>query len=295
MIPIIKKILGVCFVHLIFLSTSGYAQFLNKNAMWTVINSTSGDGIQKDTLQIKIEKDSIINDTLYSIINFWDEPFALRENGNKVYFRLLETSHYFGFDNYSEYLAYDFGLNVNDSIRLNLLRNTDITDYWKVKAVDSVLVGGENKKRIMLQRSDEADPFGVHYWVEDVGSSEGPLYFTRISEFEFATQLSCYWVNGDLMYHNEFSNAQCEFLDVILYQQVDKEILLFDNSLNKVKVNLPLQKECILSVYTMEGSVVNNRKIECNTWVDINRLKPGIYILSVNSGSSQTSIKIWFK
>ncbi|PIF05736.1 MAG: hypothetical protein CSA36_04895 [Draconibacterium sp.] len=200
------------------------AQFLNKEATWTVSYESTGDGYLQSIINVSIEKDSLINDTLYSIFNQGGNKYALREDSNKVYFRLLPPFHFPNADS-SEHLLYDFGLEVNDSIRLNLLINEFYTQkFWKVTNVDSVLVGQEYKKRILLEYYDSSYPdFGILYWIEDLGSSAGPLYFTGISEFETKVNLYCYWVNNELFYCTESSNGRCKYLSP--YYPVTKKFL----------------------------------------------------------------------
>ncbi len=190
------------------------AQFLNKDATWNV-NYQGIDGSPDIVISLKIEKDSLINDTVYSIFKHGYEKYALREDSNKVFFRLLrlDLSPEYGT---TEHLLYDFGLELNDSIRLNLLWNEFYTKYfWKVKSVDSVLVGQEYKKRILLvyYESAEYPQEGAQYWIEDVGSTEGPLYITGISEFETVIHLFCYQVNGELLYSTEVSDGKCLTVD----------------------------------------------------------------------------------
>jgi hypothetical protein len=91
---------------------------------------------------------------------------------------------------------------------------------------------------------------GVQYWIEDVGSSEGPIYMTGISEFETVIHLSCYWVNGELLYSTEFSKGKCNFLDADPEYPIYKDVISYNTSLHQVKINLPLRESCLLSVYS---------------------------------------------
>jgi len=232
-------------------------------------------------------KDSLINDIVYSIFNHAYEKYALREDSNKVFFRLLrpDLSPEYGT---TEHLLYDFGLELNDSIRLNLLWNDFYTNRkWIVTNVDSVLVGQEYKKRILL-KYDESIQYpteGTQYWIEDVGSTEGPLYMTGISEFETVIHLFCYWVNGELLYSSEDSNGRCNFLDTDPGYPIIKDVLFYNNSLHQVKINLPLKENCLLSVYTINGQKVFNKEIPCNSYVKLMPINTGIYIFEVAAGS----------
>ena len=210
LMALIKKMV-IGFAVLALSYNTSNAQFLNKDATWNVYYQGVEGGADK-IINLKIEKDSLINDTLYSIFNFVYDRYALREERNKVFFRLLKSTCCPEFDT-SEHLLYDFGLELNDSISLNLLWNDFYTTKkWKVTDVDSVLVGKEYKKRILLKFNESAiyPMEGVQYWIKDVGSSEGPLYFTGISEFETVIHLYCYQINGELRYSTEISGGKCK-------------------------------------------------------------------------------------
>ncbi len=283
--PTIRIILA-CFAVLLLCFNTTSAQFLNKNATWNVLHQ-GVDGGPDIVISLKIEKDSLINDTVYSIFKHGYEKYALREDSNKVFFRLLrpDLSPEYGT---TEHLLYDFGLELNDSIRLNLLWSEFYTRYfWKVKNIDSVLVGHEYKKRILLKVNESADypTEGVEYWIEDVGSTAGPLYFTGITEFETVIQLSCYWVNGELLYRNEYSRGDCNYLDADPGHRINKDVLFYDKSLHEVKVNLPQKESCLLSVYNINGQKVFNKEIPCNQYVKTVELNTGIYIFEVRAGN----------
>ena len=281
-----KKISIIIFVF--FLAFHANSQFLNKDATWNVYYQ----GIESSTdriINVKIEKDSLINDTTYSIFNHYNERYALREDSNKVFFRLLspDVSPEFGT---TEHLLYDFGLELNDSIKLNLLWNEFYTTYkWKVTNVDSVLVGQEYKKRILLKfNGNESVNYpmeGVQYWIEDVGSTEGPLYFTGISEFETVIHLYCYWVSGELRYSTEVSDGKCNYLDADPGYRLNKDVLFYNNSRKQVKINLPLRESCLLSVYRINGQQVFNKEIPCNSYVKLMPINTGIYIFEVTAGN----------
>jgi hypothetical protein len=282
-----KLLIGVSVFAITFLQVvKSNAQFLNKDAAWNVFYMGM-EGMPDRYTNLKIEKDSLINDTVYSIFNRHYDRYALREDSDKVFFRVLPPYIFQGSDS-SEHLLYDFGLELNDSIILNLLGNEFYTTKkWKVTDIDSVLVGNKYKKRILL-KVDESAVYpmeGVQYWIEDVGSSEGPIYMTGISEFETVIHLSCYWVNGELLFSTEFSKGKCNFLDADPGYPIYKDVISYNTSLHQVKINLPLSESCFLSVYRINGQKVFNKKVPCNSYVKLMPINTGIYIFEVTAGN----------
>lgn len=177
------------------------AQFLNKNALWTMRSTTFGDAPIENYEDTHILKDSVINGVNYSLFEYRNTLSAVREDDDKVFFKVLK--HNFsdaGFDTL-EHVLYDFSLNVGDSIQLELPSySVFYKDKWVVMEVDSIFVGNKFKKRILLEVPESYGPGNVQYWIEDIGSTFGPLYFTGISEHEWEIELFCCRLNETNLY-----------------------------------------------------------------------------------------------
>ena len=270
---------------------STHAQFLNKDAVWNV--SAIWPESWGRTYSFKIIKDTVINDTIYSTFKVRDDWYALREDSDKVFFRLIEPNSNYAKFGYEEHLAYDFGLENNDSIGIRIPICYDVdTLFIKVIKIDSILVGKEYKKRISLvSLNHDSFPFD---WIEGVGSNNGPLYFaTGISEGEFSIGLNCYGINGVHLYPmNCYNCSPCIYLKAGLISNTVKNPILFNNALNQIKVGLPTEETCILSVYSVTGAKIIYREIACNRLVTVEPLKPGVYIFNVKTGKTKFSKKI---
>lgn len=93
-----------------------------------------------------------------------------------------------------EFLLYDFGLQVNDTIQLN--------EYCtlRVLEVDSIVLNnGEQRKRLKLTKAD--DPrWGEQYWIDGIGSEFGMLSHFGYCYTDYADGLLCFYQNGELLY-----------------------------------------------------------------------------------------------
>jgi hypothetical protein len=177
------------------------AQFLNKDAIWNVRSETFAEIPVERFDEIQILKDSIINDTYYSLFDFRQTLSALREDRNKVFHKVLKHNQSEEVFDTLEHVLYDFNLYVGDSILLELPSYSQFyKNMWVVREVDSILIGNKPKKRILLEIPDSYGPGNVQYWIEDIGSSFGPLYFTGISEHEWEIELFCYRINETNIY-----------------------------------------------------------------------------------------------
>ena len=181
-------------------STKTFAQFLNKDATWTVQSETFGDVPVERYDDIQILKDSVINGINYSLFEFRNTLSAVREVNNNLYYKVIKHNQSQGIYDTLEHVLYDFNLIKGDSILLNLSMNSEyFKNKWVVREVDSIKIGNEFKKRIYMEIVPVHYGRGM-YWIKDVGSSFGPLYFTGISEGEWETELFCYQINETNLY-----------------------------------------------------------------------------------------------
>ena len=197
-----KLLIGVSvFAFAFFPTVKSKAQFLNKDALWTLRSVTYGDAPIENYEDTHILKDSVINGINYSLFEFWQTRSALREVNDKVFFKVLKHNQTEDVFDTLEHVLYDFNLIEGDSILLELpLYSRFYKNKWVVREVDSILIGNKHKKRILLEIPDSYGPGNWQYWIEDIGSTFGPLYFTGISEHEWEIELFCYRLNETNLY-----------------------------------------------------------------------------------------------
>lgn len=197
-----KLLIGVSvFAFAFFPTIKSNAQFLNKDALWTMRSTMYGEAPIDNYDDTRILKDSVINGINYSLFEFRNTLSAVREDNDKVFYKVLK--HNFpdaGFDTL-EHVLYDFNLIEGDSIQLELPSYSQFyKNNWVVREVDSILIGNKLKKRMFLEIPDSYGPGNSQYWIEDIGSTFGPLYFTGISEHEWEIELICYRLNETNLY-----------------------------------------------------------------------------------------------
>lgn len=145
------------FLLLLLFAFNSFAQlnhpFPNKDGEWVV-----GGGSPGGTWQFKsfVEKDTIINNKEYSIINAGEYYVraAVRSDSTKVYALNINDSPdevNWPFDS-TEYVLYDYGLEVGDIFTIINFSEWawipfDTVDF-KVSTVDYIDVKGESRKRI---------------------------------------------------------------------------------------------------------------------------------------------------
>jgi|BioPla2DNA2_1021312.scaffolds.fasta_scaffold10539_2 hypothetical protein len=120
--------------------------------------------------EYQLEKDTLINSATYQKIT--NNGGYIRLLNDKVYYRLESNS--------KDFLLYDFGLNVNDTMYcgFNLGANDDIPDsikFWVVQ-VDSVTLEDGKHKRLQMHYNPREDYVFPMDWIEGVGSTTHPFY-----------------------------------------------------------------------------------------------------------------------
>ena len=184
-----------------FAQTSIYHHFPASNALWTVEQSVhlledtdpwtkyNNYSITGDTVISSAIYHKVWNEGIYKKITGWTSSIdtgafsyyagAMREDtiSKKVYF--IPPSHS------TEELMYDFSVNVGDTVRSYLLGG----DYYlRVATIDSILVGGQYRKKLNLDWPAESMGWSIanrgcwqHVWTVGVlASNRDYIYPTRL-------------------------------------------------------------------------------------------------------------------
>jgi hypothetical protein len=181
------------FVVFVFLAVSAIPataqSFVDTTRIWSIYNINDTGASERKIIELR--GDTAINSIHYTKftaiqdsgnMNTW-MPIGAREDvpAKKVFF----------YNNGTEYLAYDFSLNDNDTFR------TSINGCMVEMIVDTVayepLIGGELRKHIY---------FPNDAWIDGIGSKYGPAYPAFIlCPFDFIPELICALEHDTVKYH----------------------------------------------------------------------------------------------
>ncbi|VAW22829.1 hypothetical protein MNBD_BACTEROID01-1948 [hydrothermal vent metagenome] len=251
---------------------TAHSQFLNKEAVWvTGVKCAPDISCKWYYYYSSINKDTMIENTNYSVIDTWGGLFALREENSRIYYKALK-SHTLEVDNV-ERLMYDFDLNVNDTFNL-YYRYQDTID-WVVKRIDSILVGNVYKKMLFLDEINSQINSREAYWIEDIGSSYGPFWIFTISQPTFIAELYCYSINNEKLF------GKCKTVGLNSIKAMKKKVIFYDPRLRRIKISLLFTDKCNLNIYSLSGIKVLSTKLSCNKYLDVDNLKDGLYIFEV--------------
>lgn len=138
--------------------SDGYKPMLTDGKSWKVLVDFGGE---KGFITYKVDGDTIVGGRTCKRIQISENAFSLatksiaHEEGGKLYN---------GSSNDIKNLMIDFGLNKGDAA---FYSEDGIPSNTKVANVDSLMVNGEPRKRITIERPGNAPV----YWVEGIGSN----------------------------------------------------------------------------------------------------------------------------
>ncbi|MBQ7448931.1 MAG: hypothetical protein IJS73_03885 [Paludibacteraceae bacterium] len=234
---------------------------------WTLLKTDcylfGGDDDKIYRVKIKIEKDTIISNKKYQII----ENIPIRSDGNKVYCYIKKDNNIF-----EDFLLYDFDLKVGDSIltayplelETNSMFREAYYNLWKyttlyydyVKEIDTIVLNdGRLAKKIEYTYMRPSD-------IEYIGSV-GASLFTPISKVDscFDVSLACCSVDGCPIYES-WSNACSE--NNMIEDSENKQILFnIDNQILEIEIYCKIES---VKIYYIDGTLV------CNSFIDNNNI-----------------------
>ena len=220
----------------------------------------------------------------YELIGYMRE-----EDNGKVYF----------YDNDKEYLLYDFGMKVGDSIKIYWQQCYECETYIRLDSITEEEIGGAIRKCYHTS-SNEFGFWGAPVvWVEGIGSLDGLFYpESMTAPGGYITTLLCYKEKGELVYMNE------EFDDCIIGNTLSEEEVMTGTSISKVYPNpgenilnirtaLP---EGRIEVYDILGKVIYKQDItEEVTKIPTEGWAKGMYLWRVYSEGKEAESGKWVK
>ncbi len=221
----------------------------------------------------KTNGDTIINDKSYTILEMpdRDQYGFFRDDNEKVYFKYAEDI--------PEFVLYDFTLNAGDTVLLPNTFDGQLMFYdGYVDYCDSLLIGNKYHRRINI-----TSWIGLEI-IEGIGAQQGLLY-CELPWVDWYGFLECFSLK-DTIFHTDgsgsFETGNC-WETVEIEETHTNSLKIYPNPACDV-LNI-----CGIGNYRIELYSLGGERILTtdNQAVDLDRLKPGIYllrILSTNDG-----------
>lgn len=303
-----KKFLLLIFIFISFTSrsqTSIYHPFPDSNAVWNfqafaaLLPCTPfGGGSIEHRYSYTIDGDTSINSMMYHklitpYVHTHTDSFCLpfKFPGYKGAFRQDTAARkvYFVPDTaQSEYLLYDFTMEVGDTIKGFL------AEVWSgslmhdtVSTIDSVLVGNDYRKRWKINEC-----YSI-YMVEGIGSLFGllePTGFGCITDLPWYV-LNCFTQDGQTLYPD--TTTFCPLLTGLNAPELNEDKLTFPpnpfSSKTVVKID-PVFMHADFVILNIEGKIVRRGRVnnQKELVITADDLKNGVYLLQLTNGNGVT-------
>lgn len=164
------------FIHTNICKSQNQTSFVKNNKAWNISKFYKTTKVHRETYQIKLKGDTIINEVKYfsvfhgtdltEDVNWKRLGFIREDKAQKVFFLYNEQ----------EYLLYDFSVKVGDTLEIyNTYRmkpKIPINEHCKliVSKVDSVFIKKQRKKITLYQICDSS---AKSVWIEGLGDLKG--------------------------------------------------------------------------------------------------------------------------
>ena len=191
---------------------------------WNTLWSTNNQTPVAQTWQYTLGQDTIIEGKTYTIVNrHWTiDPENTEEYVASV--RFTNDDKVFVFYDNTEYLLYDFNVQVDDSVEVFAgINNYDYAKTYKGRVYDiSYAENGAKICKISVPVSTYDDGYvsgGTYYsatWIEGIGDAQFGLLFGYVpgAKNEYSYSLLCAYKGDELMHetdHHLFDTYGCEY------------------------------------------------------------------------------------
>lgn len=262
-------------------SKTDYIQMVDSSKKWVNVQHIwgsvtysgaiifSSDSIIEDIEYVKVFHSADQSQELYELIGF-----ARETPDKKVFFLPLSQDQ--------EYLIYDFGANVNDTIavaELTVLEDNVGVFYNEdypviITSIDTVYFAEQNRKRLHIHH-------GADHWIEGVGSMKG-MFKNEFLLVGYNNKLLCYYEDDIVLYQDSEFNTCLISTDIQTANiNFETDIIVYPNPSSEnftIKI-VPIQEHKMqVSIYDITGKFVKTKPLICSeTLIETSEWPAGIY------------------
>lgn len=215
------------------------------------------------------------------------DHYFFRTEGDQVFMRVATVCAD------PEYLVYDFGLEVGDTMIAGYFNDYATPTEFRVDTIDTVSYFGINRKRMVMAfdlcgGELEEGGYATMNWIEGIGSDMHPFYpiYCLCDACESWAYLGCYDSSGVQLFGNPYPGACDIIIDVPnllgftpkIYPNPVADILFFDPESSK---------EYCYNIRSVTNNIILRNHASGPLKVNIVELLPGIYFFELWSENGQ--------
>lgn len=282
-----KKKINHCFFFFLFVFVESvgqnYIPLLNQSNEWQLTSCYNEDCI---TDIYYTDGDTIVDNQSFKILDgyhYISRKFLIRENvpEKKVFMTIILPNRI------EEFLLYDFGMQINDSIHIRNPISPFVNNagYYKLNAVENVIQNNQNHKLYYLSptESNEISTNNM-VWVEGMGSLSIINAPSGIADINGAGIITCFFKNGNLFYRDNSNwgdnctatlSAPSEEIEQLQIYLTDNKTVIIDQAQNISEITW----------FDVSGKFLMNQKLipQPTHSIDVSSMQSGFYILKCNS------------
>ncbi len=280
-------------------SSAQYHPFIEDNKKWITIsheyvwlpgNPIPATVAREISNQCLGTADTSINNLTYRQLFNCSAGYsgALREENRKVWLVPADSTH--------EYLVYDFGASVGDTLKnvyeevgsFGMVRLVELI----VNQIDSVEIGNSYRKSIYLAN-------GAGFWIEGIGNNYGLFKEVEPNVSNYGTKLTCTSTSDTRFYPDYVVNSEpCENMYLgIAESTVSRTFQLSPNPGNgDITVQFPNDHNGTLTIFDSSGKNVYTSTVNTNSLVlDSSNLPEGFYQIRFTSQGGVNYVQKYLK
>lgn len=276
---VVKFLAIILFVLSFKVEAQNYFPFPDSNSIWHVVNSFKEGWPSKYTYEIN--GDTLMNGRVYNKLVNPDNNFfygGIREDtlkriyffGNLINATFVNSNFYDEYDTIKEYLLYQFGLDVGDTISIKAYPSVSPIEILRI---DSIKIDGKFRLRYDVG----------NYWIEGIGSEKG-LFGPYSYEFENYIRLTCFQQNEKFIWPDTTGDCLTISVEDV---KIDSKLKVYPNpTQNTLHIETSSQNQQIenIQIISLSGkNVVQTNQTPINT----SELSQGIYFYQVEMSNGE--------
>ncbi len=207
--------------------------------------------------------------------------------GTGEFFRMTGSKVYELIDD-SDYLLYDFSLNVGDTFIVQETSTWPEATALVVTAVDSIILMDQSKrKRLVLECENGV---GEHIWVEGIGDLRGVLSVKKSCLLDVNENLLCFSVNEEVLYQDP-DQSDC-WLTTSTDDPNPDDFTLYPNPANdRIFISGEMSNRPIeYTIYSSGGVNMRSGKTSSSS-ISVSDLPQGVYFIEWLQGYMRATSK----
>jgi len=199
--------------------------------------------------------------------------------GTDQYFRMSGSQVYELIDD-TDYLLYDFALNVGDTFTVEPAGSWSWSRDLVVTTVDSIVLMDQTKRKRLIFSC--MDGTGEIVWVEGIGDLRGLLSVKSSCIFDINESLLCFSEQGEVLYQNS-SAPDCWETTSTEYIERKKVNIHPNPTSDNLNISGMNHTEAIrYTIYSAAGVKMDVGEIRGNN-IPVHTLSPGVYVLELHT------------